>query len=530
VQRWRPENPGKPYKGSNVNRTVANTMLEQLAGSAPGAAAAGFTNAMSLGGVSAMAPEQYQAISQASPGLTMGGEVAGTIGGTQIVGTLGRELAKGVSQKLLGGGGGAQFGRNLAADAAYGAGYGGVTEGDPLGGAAAATIGSTLGQGLGTGLSKGLRGLTRTPEAEYLASRGIDNLTVGQNLGGKAKAFEDRAMSGPFYGDMVRDRRLDTFDQFNLAALNEAGAPVGATVNDTGERGLQQLLGDQGAIGRAYNQATAGVNVPLDPTFVADIAKARQVGASLPPDLAKKFKLALEDRVHPAVDEGQLTGDNFQQAMRGLKGFKSEHPKPGFEEKYRFALSEAQAALREQMERGGGQQVVEGLGKADEAYRLAQTIKAAQSAAKGGSGSGEIRVFTPSQLLNASERTAAKYPGPRPFAELADAGQKVLPSTIPDSGTAGRLAQFALPGVAATGAGVGGYAGGPEGAVTGAAVPLTLMALLAAGATKRGQKGLNTALFERSGAAKSTAEFLRRIQKAGLFGSPFVPLALEAQK
>ena len=54
-------------------------------------------------------------------------------------------------------------------------------------------------------------------------------------------------------------------------------------------------------------------------------------------------------------------------------------------------------------------------------------------------------VFTPAQLGMASRQNAKKFGGnyaspSRPFFDLQRAGQQVLPSKIPDSGTAGRQA------------------------------------------------------------------------------------------
>lgn len=503
----------------SATRQVPLSRRQSATGSAPAAALAGALNMGSLGGVQALAPEQYAAISAANPGSTMGGEVLGAIGGTQGIGMLGRGIMQRLAPQTLGGGSMARFGRNLATDMTYGAGYGGVTEGDPLGGALAAGAGSALGQGAGTVLGKAAAGLKVDPAADVLAKYGIDDMTVAQRLGGIPKSMEDRVASTmPIVGDMVNARRLEGLQKFNQAAFNEAGAPIGAATRNIGEQGVDDL---RNAAGGAYDQAVQGTQVSLDPQFVADIQAARQVGKALPPDLAAKFELAMQNRVRPAVDTGQITGEQYQQAMRGLKGYKGEHTKSGFEGDYRDAISAAQNALKGQMMRGGGEQVVSGLGKADEAYRMTKVLEDAVRRARNGTRSGEVQTFMPSQLNDAATANARKFPGPRPFAELADAGQKVLPSAIPDSGTAGRLAQLALPGAL----GGGGYAlGGPEGA----AGTLGVVGLLAALSTKSGQKALGKLLIDRPEKLKKLGAVVNK--KKGLFGSATVPLALEAQQ
>lgn len=622
-----------------IGKDVPLTRAEEFIGSPTGAAIAGLTNAGSFGAVQALAP-QYNDLTALNPGSAITGEVLGTIAGTAGLGKLGtaaveRALPSSLAQRILQGGGrkGA-FARNLGADATYGGLYGTMTEGDPLKGAGQAALGSAGGQVVGGTLGRAFGGLRRAPGAQELADRGIP-LTVGQNMGGMVKAMEDRAAGYPVLGDIIGARRGEGFEAFNRAAFGDAGAPIGARVADTGEEGIDSLLAQTG---RAYDDATAGVTVPIDAQFMDDIARVRARGQQLPPDLAARFDKAIQNRIDPITGgpvyyhgspgkiEGQMrpsqsgvygpgvylasniddaisytggngignvtpfipsgkfatdrqlsealkevdapvgsaryqaasrllqqrgysgisdgpvmtvwnpenlrvptmTGDTYQQAMRGLKGYKAEVTKPGFEQDYRDALSGAQDVLRGQMIRGGGESVVQGLGRADQAYRLTKVLQDAVGAAKNGTGTGQIQMFTPAQLNTAASRNAKKFGGKRPFADLIDAGQQVLPSQIPDSGTAGRIAQLALPGaIVGGGAGLGAANGGMEGAQTGGLMSLGLLAALAAGGTKGGQKALNKVLFDRPAALRSPKAGRAIGKLRGLFGSAAVPLMLE---
>lgn len=446
----------------------------------------------------------------ANPVPAFMGDVFGLTGGTVGTGRLANSLAgKLVPALARQGAAGSSFGRNVLNDAAYGGVYG-ATEGD--GGAVGALtggVGSAGGQLLGTGLAKGLQGAVMNPFAQRLRDKGVQSLTTGQMLGGKAKAFEDAMTSVPFVGDIVNARRSDGFQEFNRAALNEAGAPIGATITDTGENGLNTLMG---RVGNAYDNATAGVNVPLDGQFKADMQAAAMAGQKLPPDYQMRFDKMGQNRIGPITDAGAMTGDTYQQAMRGLKaGRKSAAgAAPGFEEDYKGALTLSMDALRSQMERGGGQSVIDGLRAADTSNRLGKTIEKATTAARNGSRSGEVQIFTPSQLQDAGYATAAKYPGPRPFADLAELGQRVLPSQLPDSGTGRRVAQMLLP-ASLGGIGAGGGAALPGvDAQTGGASGLALGTLLALGGTKLGQKALEAALFKRPKAIR---------RAGGIFGS-----------
>lgn len=484
-----------------------------------GAAAVNLADAGGFGAVTALAGDQMAALRDANPISSMAGGAIGAVGATSGLGALGRYGAQRLAPQVLGGAGRAQFGRNLATDATYGGIYGGLTEGDPLTGAVVGSVASGLGQGAGSALGRTIGGLDMTAPARALRDRGI-SLTTGQALGGLGKRLEDRMMSIPGVGDLIQNRRIEGLQDFNRTALRDAGAPIGANVSQIGESGLNDLMGQ---IGNAYDNATAGVTVPLDPQFAADMAAARAAVGSLPPDLAPRGSAALTNRVSPIEGAGQMTGDQFQQAMRGLKGYKAEATKPGFEADYRDALTKAQEALTAQMRRGGGSSVVEGLDSANAAYRNAKVLENAMGAAKNNSGGAGVQVFTPAQLNTAAYRAAAKYPGPRPFADLADNAQEVLPSQVPDSGTAGRLLGFALP---------AGLAGGAAGADTfgmdNASKVLAAAAILSAGGTKTGQKALNRMLFDRPDIVVDAGRFIRK--KKGLFGSATVPLLLEAQK
>ena len=96
-------------------------------------------------------------------------------------------------------------------------------------------------------------------------------------MGGTAKGIEDAMTSIPGVGDIVNARRGEGFRAFNRAAFDEAGKPIGVRVSEFGERGVDSLID---RAGNAYDNATAGVDVPIDPQFIQDIAAARAKGAT----------------------------------------------------------------------------------------------------------------------------------------------------------------------------------------------------------------------------------------------------------
>lgn len=525
-----------------IDREVPVTFMDEVSGSPTGAVLAGIANAGSFGGVQRLAPEQMQAIQALNPPFALGGEVLGSIGGTAMLGKLGSgaakkfapELGEQVSNRLMQAfpklkpetiGRMGSAARGIGTDATYAGIYGENTGQGALPSAGLGALGSVGGRLVGGVLGKGVTGFARATGADELVNRGIP-LTTGQQLGGMAKSFEDRLTGVPLVGDIVNARRTEGFQGLQRSLQNDAGAPIGARF-DGGD--WREALPDQ--FGQAYDSATAGVNVPLDDTFRNEMMEIS--GRQMPDDYAAAFDAVGMHRVNPAVRSGALTGDSYQQAMRGISAAKSKASSvgvSGFEDVYRGNLSDMQASLRGQMERGGGSQVVEGLGKADKAYRMAKVIQDAQTRAAGGSLSGVPGLPAPSQLLAASTANAKKFGGQRPFGEVLDAAQRVLPSKIGDSGTAGRIAQMALPAALVGGGGVTGYAtGGDAGsAATGSLTPLAIAGLLALGGTKGGQKAINATLFKRPAALKSPTTRRRLGELQGLFGAASVPLMLES--
>ena len=224
-----------------------------------------------------------------------------------------------------------------------------------------------------------------------------------------------------------------------------------------------------------------------------------------------------------------MSGKDYQQAMRAMKATRANPPQrfQGFEQDYRDAVSGAMGALEGAMRRGGGDNVIAGLDAANAANKGLKTLQSAVERARNGTRSGEVGIFAPSQLSDAVAMSERKY-GANALKGLAQDGQRVLPSTVPNSGTADRLAQMALPGAgaAALGGGVGFYSGGVEGAQTGTGTALALGALLALGGTKAGQKTLAAAINERPNALRQLGVGTRK--RKGLFGAAALPVVLPA--
>jgi hypothetical protein len=507
--------PKQPVNVTIPPVTVDDTrnMLERAAGTAVmspvGTAAATGASGLLLNAADAVLPQMAQ-LRELNPDAAMLGDVLGSIGGSSVLSKLGGAgMSKLLSQApelqkyITSGGKGATFARNLLSDTTQGAAYGAAVEGDPTGGAISGVAGNVLGKTLGNAGDFILRGADRAPTVQKLIDRyGVEDLTIGQQLGGAPKSIEDAATSIPIIGDVINARRGESIADLNKAAFRE----VGGQTMGYGDEGIAAT---KAARIKAYDDAVAGKQFDLnDPLFTQDMVDALATRSQLTGEFADKFDLAVKNSIidTPIGRSGTMSGPDYQQAQRKISGYKSETTKPGFEQDYRDALGGVGNVLRETVERQDPT-LVPLLREADTMYRGEKILKDAIERAKMDPTGLGADVFTPGNLTQAVSASGRKYPGTPPLKELSRLAQNVIPSKMPDSGTARRaaltgLGTIGLGGVA--GGGIGGFAGyTPESGVSGedvaygAATTLTPLALLSLLGSRGGQRGLSKFMFDR---------------------------------
>lgn len=496
--------------------------------SAPGAYAIGAADLFSGGyldnltGNPAATRAAMEGVQDMNPWAYTAGQVTGGIGaGLLGEAALARAGLSGLAQMRAG-------------DALLGAYYGSGTadEGDivdrALGGAGG-TIEGLLGGAAGRTISRAggrmLAGV-RDMDTRALDAAGVP-MTIGQMLGGGVKRFEDRIAGLPVVGDQIAARRREGIEGFNRAAMSEALSPIGGTVNgQIGEAGVQNAH-DQ--ISAAYRSALGGSQVFPDAQFTTDLsAAARQVGdiPRVGPEVSDSIAAILSrDYVSP---NGGLTGENLQPILQELRGLRSGYAGDPLGNRVGEGVRSVEDALAGVFNRQAPD-VMPAFNAANEAYRNQSVIDDAVLKALNSGGT-----FTPAQLGIAARTNTAKFggkraaaEGDRPFYELQRAGQEVLPSEIPDSGTAGR---WLIP---ATAMGLGGgsaYAvqdGDAEARAGSSAATGVIAALLAAAPYSAGARnGLQRALMaERPTAMANAGDVLVNNDRiAGLLAAP---MALE---
>lgn len=529
--------PKQPVNVTIPPVTVDDTrnMLERAAGTAVmnpvGTAVATGVSGLGLNALDAVLPQMAQ-LRELNPDAAMVGDVLGSIGGSSALAKLGGASASKLlaqapelQKYITSGGKGATFLRNLLSDVTQGTTYGAAVEGDPTGGAISGVGGTILGKTLGNAGDFILRGADRAPTVQKLMDRyGVEDLTLGQQLGGAPKSIEDAATSMPIIGDIINARRGESIVDLNKAAFREVGGqPMGY-----GDEGVAAL---KAARIKAYDDAVAGKQFDLnDPLFTQDMVDALATRSRLTGEFADKFDLAVKNSIidTPIGRSGTMSGPEYQQAQRSISGYKSETTKPGFEQDYREALGGVGNVLREAVERQDPT-LVPLLREADTMYRGEKILEDAIERAKMDPTGLGADVFTPGNLTQAVSASGRKYPGTPPLKELSRLAQNVIPSKMPDSGTARRAALAGLGTI-----GLGGVVGGGlgydqetglsgEDAAYGAATTLTPLAILSLLGSRRGQRGLSKFMFDRPAIGGNIADLVEKYTPDRVLAPGLIP-------
>lgn len=443
--KFRAQNPSVPmdrYAVSVENREVPMGTTRQLVNRAAqsplGAYITSAGDAITAGTLDnlqdnpALARAGMKAIADANPASSLLGNLTGgALVGAGLEGAVGRAGAVAAPR---------------IADMLYGAAYGAgsADEGSRLSGAGWGLAGGLAGGELGrrgTALAGSALQGVQNDAAAYLRSQGVP-LTYGQIRGGAAKAREDRLAGFGGVGDKIMDRRREGLFGFNRAAFREGGETIAqGGVGDIGEQGIDTMRGMVSGPGGAYDRALNGVTLVPDHQFGSDVAAALAQGQSLP-RVGPEFQAFVGRSIAPhfSAPNGQLDGRQVQDILQQVRG--ADFGTDSMGSMASDALRSIEGALMDLADRQAPG-AMDALGRANTAYRNLNIL--ADAVGKGANTGG---IFTPAQLGAAARSNATKFGGKiaaatpdRPFFDLQRAGQDVLPSKIPDSGTAGRTEQ-----------------------------------------------------------------------------------------
>jgi hypothetical protein len=324
--------------------------------------------------------------------------------------------------------------------------------GQAVGGDTGRAVGEIVG-GVAGGVAAGLRApnappaAVNTPQAR-LQAEGIQ-LTPGQLMGGIARGLEDKATSIPFVGDSIRGAKVRAGEGFNRALANRVLAPLNETLPRNIQPGREMISHLQERIGQAYDDVLSRVTVQRDPQLDADIQGVLQRAAILTDQEQAQLTRAIDQVVLRRLN-GQISGDDFKVLDSDIGKLASDYSSStaAGERQLGEAFGEIKTALRDLVTRTNPQEAT-ALGQVDQGFANLTLLE--RAAAKSTDGT-----ITPAQARVAmrqgdrSVRKRASAAGRARMQGLIDDASAVLPSTVPDSGTAGRIAAMGTGYVAAT--------------------------------------------------------------------------------
>ena len=277
------------------------------------------------------------------------------------------------------------------------------------------------------------------PELQLLQREGV-RPTIGQALGGRWNATEEKLQSLPLMGDMISKARNNAREDFNRAALNRVTAPIGTKASETGQAGVQQA-GDM--VSNAYTQAKNQLgNFRLDRQGVGELQKIRQMADMLPDETARgQFQKLWGTLANDISPNGTIKAEAFKRIDSKLakEAARFSGAPDAYQQQLGDALGEVRASITQNALRANPNAAAM-MKAADTAYaNLVRVEGASKNALQSGG------LFTPGQLGSAvrqadqSVRDRATARGTALMQDLAGAGQSVLGNKVPNSATADRL-------------------------------------------------------------------------------------------
>lgn len=378
-------------------------------------------------------------------------------------------------------------------------------------------IGGKVGSSVVGGIGRAVAGVT-DDAVRSLAAKGVP-LTLGQMSGGIVKGLEDRAAGLPVIGEMIGDAQARSLEGANRAAFDDVLKLVDEKLPDNVPVGSDAYDYVAGRLGELYDEVLEPLTVAKDAGWNDAVQAISQKAGKLPKEMQDELKSIVKTEVADRFDEfGVMTGEGVkavQEALRIhaddlMKGKKWSRDAAGVLKDLRAAVDD----LVSRVDPAAGEQ----LAKVNRAYAHLKPVERAVAAANKGSTARDAGVFTGNQLATAAMQ--GKRPGQRargnlPQLPLAQDMTTRLPSSVPDSGTAGRMVLPGLVGAMLTG-NIPALA-----PIIGPAIPgLALGAGVASAYTKVGQKVATKLMTSRDPAIRKVGQQIRKLAApAGMAGS-----------
>jgi hypothetical protein len=299
-------------------------------------------------------------------------------------------------------------------------------------GAGGGVLATSLGRGISNVVAPKLDAAVKK-----LIGEGV-NLTPGQMMGGVAQRLEDKLTSFPLLGDVINYSKTKGIEEFNKAAYRRALEPIGGKVpEETGRAGMASV---KKQLTDAYDNLLPKLTYKPDNQFLNNVTNIGKEVTGITPQDAAKVSSVVNDVVASRLDKnGEIKGEVFKVIEEKLKTLAKTYKNSTDADQKLMgdAYATSLAELRQNLARNNPEYAKE-LKNINTGWANFSRLRSAGSMAN------TQERFTPSQLaaaVKAADESAGKgstATGTALMQDLSDAGAKVLPSTIPDTGTAGR--------------------------------------------------------------------------------------------
>ncbi len=349
---------------------------------------------------------------------------------------------------------------------------------------------------------------SQNTQLQMLKDEGVSP-TVGQTLGGRWNALEEKAQSIPIMGDAISLARRRSGLEFEAAAHNRALAPLKMEL-PKGVTGRDAVNFTETALSDAYETTLNKIGaITPDKQFAGKVSSLQKMvdGLVMPKAEKAKFASALSDLNQSIDANGVMTPQAYKalESSLGTDARKLASSQNIYEGKLAPAVEQLKAELKDMLQRQAGPAADE-LKAVNKGWANFKRVQ--NAAAKVGAEDGS---FSSAQYLNAvravdkSKDKAAFARGDALGQDLGDAGKNVLGNKVPNSFTTDRAL--------VAGGGLGAYF----------LNPMIPAGLVGAGAmyTRPMQNLLTSAITARPQSAQAMADALRKASPA------LVPLGAE---
>jgi hypothetical protein len=380
--------------------------------------------------------------------------------GMQMVGGLLTPGVRGSGDWIAGASGAQRAGRSAAVGAGYGAASGALnTEGGlaekAQGGLLGGVVGGATSGLLDLGVQRAGRAAGNAGPVRQLSRAGV-NMTPAQLMSGipvvgrVAKTLEQGAASIPFVGAVPASAERESVRSFGQAAINQVLDIIGERL-PRGVTGREAIRTGDDIISARYRADLDPVTINPDPQI-----NARIQAAINPRNMSAATRGLLSDSVLDVVERmrGPITGAEWKQLDSELSAAINSAANGGPADRpLAQGLREVRVILGDALEQASPGTLAR-VRQTDDAYGNFQLIRRAASNPTTGRND---ELFTAENLNSVLARSEGRAyaRGEARLQNLTDDAMKAMAGTLPNSGTAERLATIGLAtGVAGVGAGV----------------------------------------------------------------------------